>query len=51
MKHVYRRGLGYRYGKVMQVISGIHVNLSMPIEFWQPWQESLKDDSSTQRVY
>ncbi len=48
MKNVYRRGLGYRYGKVMQVISGIHVNLSMPEEFWPLWQESLGSKQSTQ---
>lgn len=43
MKNVYRRGLGYRYGKAMQVIAGIHVNLSMPISFWPKWQECLQD--------
>ena len=29
-KTVYRRGLGYRYGRRMQTISGIHYNWSMP---------------------
>ena len=48
MKNVYRRGLGYRYGKVMQVIAGIHVNVSMPAEFWAPWQEAVGDDADTQ---
>ena len=48
MKNVYRRGLGYRYGKFMQVIAGIHVNLSMPDTFWQPWQDMLKDASDLQ---
>ena len=48
MKNVYRRGLGYRYGKVMQVIAGIHVNLSMPETFWQPWQELLQVKSDQQ---
>ncbi len=48
MKNIYRRGLGYRYGKVMQVIAGIHVNLSMPEEFWAPWKECLKDQSEQQ---
>ena len=43
MKNVYRRGLGYRYGKVMQVIAGIHVNLSMPLSFWPKWQACLRD--------
>lgn len=35
MKTVYRRGLGYRYGRVMQVISGVHFNYSVPEPFWQ----------------
>ena len=39
MKHVYRRGLGYRYGKVMQVIAGIHFNYSLPDTFWAQYQE------------
>jgi glutamate--cysteine ligase len=30
MKHLYRKGLKYRYGSLMQVISGIHFNLSFP---------------------
>lgn len=34
MKHVYRVGLGYRYGRVMQVIAGVHFNYSFPQEFW-----------------
>lgn len=29
-KHVYRTGLGHRYGRRMQTISGIHYNWSMP---------------------
>jgi glutamate--cysteine ligase len=34
MKHVYRRGLSYRYGRVMQAISGVHFNYSLPESFW-----------------
>ncbi len=34
MKHVYRRGLGLRYGRVMQAISGVHFNYSFPERFW-----------------
>ncbi|MEM6987524.1 MAG: glutamate--cysteine ligase [Pseudomonadota bacterium] len=34
MKHIYRRGLGLRYGKSMQVIAGIHINLSWPQAVW-----------------
>lgn len=41
MKHIYRRGLAYRYGKAMQVIAGIHFNYSFAEGFWQPWQDAL----------
>ena len=34
MKTVYRRGLGYRYGRVMQVIAGVHYNYSVKEAFW-----------------
>jgi glutamate--cysteine ligase len=34
MKHVYRLGLSHRYGRRMQVVSGIHYNFSMPAEAW-----------------
>ena len=33
-KTVYRRGLGVRYGRLMQTISGIHYNFSIPDELW-----------------
>ena len=35
MKHVYRRGLGLRYGRIMQAISGVHFNYSFPAQFWE----------------
>jgi glutamate--cysteine ligase len=38
MKHVYRVGLGLRYGRVMQAISGVHFNYSFPERFWPVWQ-------------
>jgi glutamate--cysteine ligase len=34
MKHIYRLGLGYRYGRVMQTIAGVHFNYSLPERFW-----------------
>ena len=37
LKTVYRNGLGHRYGKKMQAISGIHFNYSLPVEFWNPY--------------
>ena len=30
MKSVYREGLGLRYGRIMQAISGVHFNYSFP---------------------
>ncbi len=34
MKHLYRVGLGYRYGRVMQVIAGVHFNWSLAEQLW-----------------
>ena len=39
MKHIYRLGLGYRYGRVMQTIAGVHFNYSMPERFWDALRE------------
>lgn len=38
MKHIYRVGLGHRYGRSMQTISGIHYNFSLPDDFWSVLQ-------------
>src|SRR5580692_55496 len=37
MKTVYRHGLGLRYGRVMQAISGVHFNYSFPKGFWEAY--------------
>ena len=34
MKTIYRHGLGLRYGRTMQAISGVHFNYSFPAQFW-----------------
>ncbi|PCK09739.1 MAG: glutamate--cysteine ligase [Alteromonadaceae bacterium] len=34
MKTVYRTGLGHRYGRAMQTVSGVHYNFSLPRAFW-----------------
>ena len=34
MKTIYRKGLGHRYGRLMQTIAGIHYNWSLPDEAW-----------------
>ena len=33
-KTVYRNGLSHRYGRLMQTISGIHYNFSLPSSLW-----------------
>jgi len=39
MKTVYRNGLGYRYGRKMQTIAGVHFNYSLPVAFWPVYQQ------------
>lgn len=39
MKHVYRVGLGHRYGRLMQVIAGVHFNFSLSDAFWGTFQD------------
>jgi glutamate--cysteine ligase len=43
MKNIYRRGLGYRYGRVMQVIAGTHFNYSVPDALWSVFKEHAQD--------
>lgn len=38
MKTAYRRGLGLRYGRSMQVIAGVHFNYSYSDDFWRLYQ-------------
>ncbi|MCL7931266.1 glutamate--cysteine ligase [Halomonas llamarensis] len=54
MKHVYRKGLDVRYGRIMQAIAGVHYNVSLPDSMWQVLQAfegqentSLNDYRST----
>lgn len=51
MKHVYRRGLSYRYGRMMQAIAGIHYNVSFPDGLFACLQtfEKNTDDFMTYR--
>jgi len=34
-KQIYRNGLSHRYGRMMQAISGVHYNYSVPDSIWQ----------------
>ena len=53
-KTVYRLGLGHRYGRLMQTISGIHYNFSIADPLW-PVIASIRgeeyDDTTATRAY
>jgi len=46
LKHVYREGLAWRYGKMMQTIAGIHYNFSLPESFWGRYQAACVGSGS-----
>ena len=48
MKTTYRRGLGNRYGRVMQVISGIHYNYSFSDKFWEEYSLCINSKKNIQ---
>ena len=48
MKNIYRRGLGNRYGRLMQTIAGIHYNFSVPDSLWEDLQASAGNQQSLQ---
>ncbi|MGD8339228.1 MAG: glutamate--cysteine ligase [Gammaproteobacteria bacterium] len=44
LRSIYRSGLGFRYGRSMQAIAGIHFNFSLSPDLWAPWREFLDSD-------
>ncbi len=40
-KTIYRRGLGFRYGRKMQTISGVHINISFS-KFFLNWASKIR---------
>ncbi|MFV2005505.1 MAG: glutamate--cysteine ligase [Gammaproteobacteria bacterium] len=48
MKTAYRRGLGLRYGRAMQVIAGVHFNYSFSDKFWRQYQQLLNNTGDPQ---
>ena len=50
MKHVYRVGLGLRYGRVMQAISGVHYNYSFPERLW-PVLEAVNESKQRGQAF
>ncbi len=48
MKTIYRRGLGHRYGRIMQVIAGVHFNYSFADDFWVFYKSIERDNGDEQ---
>ena len=48
MKSIYREGLGLRYGRMMQAISGVHFNYSFPPGFWPVYAAALQSSTHGQ---
>ncbi len=48
MKTAYRKGLGNRYGRLMQTIAGIHYNFSLPESLWSALQQQDGNQQSPQ---
>jgi glutamate--cysteine ligase len=48
MKTIYRHGLGVRYGRIMQAISGVHFNYSFSPRLWDAFEAIEKSKSARQ---
>ncbi len=48
MKTVYRHGLGVRYGRIMQAISGVHFNYSFSGTLWDALEDINQSDRPRQ---
>jgi glutamate--cysteine ligase len=46
VRTIYRRGLGFRYGRAMQAIAGAHFNYSIREAFWPEYQEWRRTEAS-----
>ncbi|HEY6452984.1 MAG TPA: glutamate--cysteine ligase [Steroidobacteraceae bacterium] len=46
LKYIYRHGLKVRYGGIMQAISGVHFNYSLPVQFWPLYAEICQSHDS-----
>lgn len=51
MKHVYRKGLDVRYGRIMQSIAGVHYNVSLPENLWPMLRELEGRDGESLEGY
>ena len=48
VKFIYRHGLKVRYGGMMQAISGVHFNYSVPAAFWPMFAEICQSHNAEQ---
>ena len=48
MKNIYRKGLGFRYGKPMQIIAGVHFNFSFSKQLWFDLHQQCQSKHSIQ---
>jgi glutamate--cysteine ligase len=48
MKTIYRHGLGVRYGRIMQAISGVHFNYSFSSDLWDVLEHINKSTQARQ---
>ena len=51
IRNIYRQGLSLRYGRRMQAIAGIHLNLSFTEEFLQLHREISESDDNANTIY
>lgn len=49
-KALYRKGLKNRYGALMQTISGVHYNFSLPLIFWQKRVGVIDEKSGKEEI-
>ncbi|MET0051197.1 MAG: glutamate--cysteine ligase [Candidatus Thiodiazotropha sp.] len=49
-KHIYRRGLSHRYGRMMQAIAGVHFNVSFAESLW-PALQAAKGEAGDLRTF
>jgi len=50
MKTTYRVGLKNRYGDLINTISGIHYNFSLPLYFWENWKKKQNKQDNTDYI-
>lgn len=49
-KTLYREGLKNRYGALMQTITGVHYNFSLPMAFWQAKCGVTEDEAAKEKI-